>query len=165
MLFRSVGSKIDPNDWGEPGGGAPPPAEVINQRVLEQARAGKGHIVLLHDGGGDRSHTVAALAEIIDRLRAEGFELVPVSALLGQTRAQVMPQLKPNEQWLARADAFIFNLYHWLRLGIAGIFVAGIALVSARTLIIGLLALIEKRSAGPVAQPGFRPRVSVLIPA
>ncbi len=160
-----IGSKIDPHDWGEPGGKAPPPAEVIVNRVLEQAQGEKGNIVLLHDGGGNRSRTVAALPEIIDRLRAAGFELVPVSALLGQTRAQVMPLLNRNERWLARADAFIFDLYHWLRLGIVVVFVVGIALVSGRTVIIGLLALIEKRRQGPPERPDFRPRVSVLIPA
>ncbi len=162
-----VGSKIDPHDWGEGGGQPPPPAEVIVARVLEQALTGKGHIILLHDGGGDRSRTVAALPEVIDGLRTQGFELVPVSALLGQTRAQVMPLLNRDERWLAHADAFIFNLYHWLRLGIAGVFVIGIVLVSARTLIIGVLAVIEKRRSRGFGseKPWFRPRVSVLIPA
>ncbi len=159
-----VGSKIDPHDWGELGG-HPPPVGTIVTRVLEQARAGKGNIVLLHDGGGNRSATVAALPEIIDQLRATGFDLVGVSALLGQTRAEIMPQLNRDEQWLARADAFIFDLYHWLRLAIAYVFVAGIGLVSARALIIGLLALVEKMRPAPTEHPEFCPRVSVLIPA
>ena len=48
--------------------------DVIVQRVLEQARmANGGNIVLMHDGGGDRSQTVAALPKIIDGLRAQGF--------------------------------------------------------------------------------------------
>jgi cellulose synthase/poly-beta-1,6-N-acetylglucosamine synthase-like glycosyltransferase/peptidoglycan/xylan/chitin deacetylase (PgdA/CDA1 family)/spore germination protein YaaH len=160
-----VGSKIDPHDWGEAGGQPPPPAEEIVRRVVGQALAGKGHIILLHDGGGDRSHTVAALPQIIEGLRAQGFELVSVSALLGQTRAQVMPPLDRDERWLARVDAFIFNLYHWLRLGIAGIFIVGIALAIMRTVFIGLLALIEKMRPGPSDGSGFRARVSVLIPA
>ncbi len=163
--YLIIGSKIDPHDWGEPGGKAPPPPEVIANRVVAQAESAQGNIVLLHDGGGDRSHTVAALPEIIDRLRSEGFELVPVSVLLGQTRAQVMPELNRNERWLARVAAFIFDLSNWLRLGIVGVFVAGIALVSARTLIIGLLALIEKMRPSPAARPAYRPRASVLIPA
>jgi len=163
MGYIIVGSRIDPHDWGEPGGGPPPPAKRIVERVLEQA--GSGNIVLLHDGGGERSRTVAALPEIIDRLRAAGYELVPVSELVGRTRAQVMPQLDRDERWLARADFFIFMLYPWLRLGIAGVFVIGIALVSGRALIVGLLALVEKLRPAPADHPEFRPPVSVLIPA
>jgi len=160
-----VGSKIDPHDWGEAGGMAPPPAATIVSRVLEQVRAGKGNVMLLHDGGGDRSHTVAALPAIIDGLRAEGYEFVSLSSLLGQSRAVTMPALDPGEQWLARADAFVFDLYHWLRLGIAGVFLAGIGLVSLRALVIGLLALVEKMRPSRTDGAEYQPQVSVLIPA
>ncbi len=40
----------------------------------------RGSIILMHDGGGDRSATVAALPVLIDALRARGYEIVPVSA-------------------------------------------------------------------------------------
>jgi len=163
MGYMLVGAQIDPHDWGGPGGGLPPTPTKIVQSVLEQA--GKGSVVLLHDGGGERSATVVALPQIIDRLRAAGYQLVPVSELVGQTRAQVMPPLTRDERWVARADAFVFLLYHLLRLGIAWIFVLGIALVSGRALIIGMLALIEKLRPGPADHPEFRPLVSVLIPA
>ena len=45
-------------------------------RVLAAARPGA--IVLLHDGGGDRSATVAALSAIIDGLRRLGLTLTVV---------------------------------------------------------------------------------------
>ena len=135
------------------------------QRVLEQTKANDGNIILLHDGGGDRSHTVAALPQIIDGLRAKGYEFVSVSDLLGQTRAQVMPSLTYREWLLVRADAFIFEVFRWLRSGIAFIFVAGILLVGGRALIIGLLALIEKLRPEPPDHPEYQPEVSVLIPA
>ena len=41
-----------------------------------------GAIILMHDGGGDRSQTVAALPRIIVRLRQRGFRLVTVSQLI-----------------------------------------------------------------------------------
>ena len=50
-----------------------------------------GNIILLHDGGGNREATVQALPQIIERLRAEGFKIVPVEELMGKTRADVMP--------------------------------------------------------------------------
>jgi peptidoglycan-N-acetylglucosamine deacetylase len=166
MGYIIVGARIDPHDWGEADGGAPPPTETIVQRVLTDAQNGKGwNIVLLHDGGGDRSHTVAALPQIIDGLRSKGFRFVSVSELLGQSRAQLMPPLTTKEWLLARADAFIFDVFRWFRTGIAFIFMAGILLVSGRALVIGLLALVEKLRPAPKDNPDYQPEVSVLIPA
>jgi len=169
MGYLIVGSRIDPDDWGEPNGKPPAPPDVLVQRVADQMAASQnginGNIILLHDGGGDRSHTIQALPMIIDRLRAKGYQFVAVSELLGQTRAQVLPLLKPEERLFARADGFIFDLYRYLRFGIASIFIAGIVLVSGRALIIGLLALVEKLRPEPADHPEYRPRVSVLIPA
>jgi len=165
MGYMLVGGQIDPHDWGEANGTLPPPAQMIVERVLSQAEAGQGNIVLLHDGGGNRSQTVAALSEIIDGLRERGFQLVTVSELIDQTRAQVMLPLSTRERLVAEADGFVFDLFHVFRLGIALAFLAGIFLVSARALFIGLLALIEKFRPAPPQWAEFHPMVSVLIPA
>jgi peptidoglycan/xylan/chitin deacetylase (PgdA/CDA1 family) len=46
-------------------------------------RAAKpGGIVLMHDGGGDRSHTVKALPEIISKFRKQGYKFVTIPELL-----------------------------------------------------------------------------------
>ena len=165
MGYVIIGARIDPHDWGEVNGGPPPSPDTIVERVMADTAKGKGNILLLHDGGGDRSHTVAALPQIIDGLRAKGYEFVSVSSLLGETRAQLMPPLSHEEWLLARADAFIFDLFRWFRTGIAFIFMAGILLVSGRALIIGLLALIEKLRPAPADHPDYQPTVTVLIPA
>ncbi len=165
MGYIIVGARVDPHDWGELNGGPPPLADTIVERVLADAEANKGNIILLHDGGGDRSHTVEALPRIIDALRAKGYEFVSVSDLLGQTRSQVMPALTHKEWLMVRVDAFIFDVYRWLRSSIAFIFIAGILLVSGRALIIGLLALAEKLRPAPADHPDYQPEVSVLIPA
>jgi cellulose synthase/poly-beta-1,6-N-acetylglucosamine synthase-like glycosyltransferase/spore germination protein YaaH/peptidoglycan/xylan/chitin deacetylase (PgdA/CDA1 family) len=165
MGYIIVGARIDPHDWGEPNGGLPPPADTIVQRVIADASAGKGNIVLMHDGGGDRSHTVEALPRVIDGLRAKGFEFVSVPSLLNQTRAQMMMPLSHEEWLLARADAFIFDVFRIFRSAIGFIFIAGILLVSGRALVIGLLALAEKLRPSPPDRPGYQPTVSVLIPA
>jgi peptidoglycan/xylan/chitin deacetylase (PgdA/CDA1 family) len=41
-----------------------------------------GGIVLMHDGGGDRSHTIKALPEIISKFRKQGYEFVTIPELL-----------------------------------------------------------------------------------
>jgi peptidoglycan/xylan/chitin deacetylase (PgdA/CDA1 family) len=69
---------VDPSDWARPG-----PA-VIAGRVLTQARPGT--IVLLHDGGGDRSQTVAALPLVIEGLLDRGFRFAHAGAFLPAAR-------------------------------------------------------------------------------
>src|SRR5205807_383161 len=106
-----------------------------------------------------------ALPQLIDALRAEGYEFVSVPELIGKTRAQVMLPLSPQEQFEARADGFIFGIYHWFWVAITVTFILGIVLVGGRTLIIGILAFIEKLRPD---RPDIReplPGVTVLIPA
>ena len=68
---RTVLWSVDPTDW-QPG----VTSDQLVQRVLAAARPGA--IVLLHDGGGNRSATVAALPAIIDGLRRLGLTLTVV---------------------------------------------------------------------------------------
>ncbi len=63
-----LGWSVDTNDWRKPGAGA------ISDSVLSQVHPGA--VVLLHDGGGDRSQTVAALPDIIDGLVELGYTFV-----------------------------------------------------------------------------------------
>lgn len=65
---------VDSQDWSY----RRPPALV--ERVVKDAMPGR--IVLLHDGGGDRSKTVEALPEIIAQLKKRGYKLVTVPELM-----------------------------------------------------------------------------------
>jgi peptidoglycan/xylan/chitin deacetylase (PgdA/CDA1 family) len=56
---------VDPRDWARPG------TSAIVQIILNHAR--HRNIVLMHDGGGDRSQTVAALAKVLPTLKARGY--------------------------------------------------------------------------------------------
>ena len=69
LNYLVVLENIDPQDWAKPG------ADVILQRVKQQRR--DGSIILLHDAGGDRSQTVAALPRILDWLHTRGDTVVP----------------------------------------------------------------------------------------
>jgi peptidoglycan-N-acetylglucosamine deacetylase len=63
--MRLVEWDVDTYDWRRPGAG------VIAGRVLSGARSGA--VVLLHDGGGNRDQTVAALEQVLPSLSARGF--------------------------------------------------------------------------------------------
>jgi peptidoglycan/xylan/chitin deacetylase (PgdA/CDA1 family) len=68
LHLRRLGWDVDPRDWTRP------PARQITARVVRHAHP---HcVVLMHDGGGDRSHTATSLDATIKRLRAHGFRFV-----------------------------------------------------------------------------------------
>jgi peptidoglycan/xylan/chitin deacetylase (PgdA/CDA1 family) len=73
--MRTVTWDVDPSDWSNPGSG------TVYGRVVEGVQPGS--IVVMHDGGGDRGGTLAALPSIIDTLRARGYGFATVSELLG----------------------------------------------------------------------------------
>ncbi len=69
-VIRSTGAKVviwtvDPVDWARPGSG------VIASRVINRVRPGS--VVLMHDGGGPRAQTVAALGQILPSLQRQGY--------------------------------------------------------------------------------------------
>jgi peptidoglycan/xylan/chitin deacetylase (PgdA/CDA1 family) len=77
-IIESMGYKttlwtVDTNDWAEPG------TNAIIQAALSGA-TDQG-IILMHDAGGNRSQTVAALDDIIVGLQAAGYELVTLNQI------------------------------------------------------------------------------------
>jgi peptidoglycan/xylan/chitin deacetylase (PgdA/CDA1 family) len=65
---------VDTSDYRQPG-----VAAIVHTAV---SGARPGAIILMHDAGGNRSETVAALPQIIHALKARGYKLVTVPKLL-----------------------------------------------------------------------------------
>ncbi len=190
--YTTVGAKLDPHDWQlESAAPSPcdPAATPATQPVTHRRTAAEltcavlnnlppctadnqqrcGNIILLHDGGGDRTETLKALPMIIEGVRARGFKIVPVSALLRKTRAEVMPAISPNERWSAWVDSFGFWIFGAVLAAIVVVFFAGDALMSARLFLIGALATFDRlRKRTPAwkeASQRYRSAVAILIPA
>jgi cellulose synthase/poly-beta-1,6-N-acetylglucosamine synthase-like glycosyltransferase len=164
-----IGNKIDTDDWIEHP--RKTPADIA-QSVLEQLQTMKtkpqfrGSIILMHDGGGDRSATVAALPYLIDTLRAHGYKFVPVSGLLGKTTAEVMPPLTFWQHVRALPDSIAFSALDIVGNFIFIVFFVGDILMSARLIIVGLFAVIDRfRRPHSEASASYNPRVAVLVPA
>jgi cellulose synthase/poly-beta-1,6-N-acetylglucosamine synthase-like glycosyltransferase/peptidoglycan/xylan/chitin deacetylase (PgdA/CDA1 family)/spore germination protein YaaH len=164
-----VGDKIDTDDWDEHPRKSP---QEITDSVFQQMADMdtrpwmRGSIILLHDGGGDRSATVMALPVLIDALRAHGYKIVPVSELMGKTRAEVMPPLSKDQRWEARVDSIAFFVWAFFNHFVIAVFFVGDILMSARLIIIGVFAVIDRfRKRKNFAGPDYAPRVAVLIPA
>jgi peptidoglycan/xylan/chitin deacetylase (PgdA/CDA1 family) len=79
---------IDTNDFAQPG------VKKIVSSVLEGAKPGA--IVLMHDAGGTRTQTVAALPTIIKALRKRGYTFVTVPRLLADDPPLVAAQVPPK---------------------------------------------------------------------
>jgi peptidoglycan-N-acetylglucosamine deacetylase len=171
--YVSVGLHVDSEDWQRPG--VPAIVNNVLSRVLsappvcndESDAQCSRNIVLLHDSGGDRSQTVAALPIIIDALRARGYRFVAVSELAGLTPIQAMPPLSPSDHLAARIDLGLFELLGFSVKALGFLFAAAITLGIGRALILSGLALISawkemRRPRPPIAGDIF---VSVLIPA
>ena len=160
--YTVVGLHVDPNDWQRPG------TDAIVQQVIDQVHAAdserSANIVLLHDGGGERSQTVAALPRIIARLRAEGYRFVPVSQLAGLPQNAAMPPVKASDLLAVRVDVAAFVVLATLSALLGWIFYVAISLGLARAVLMTLLAWFQARRGRPTP-PDHQPTVSVIIPA
>ena len=65
MRVTPLDWSVDPRDWSRPG------VAAIVDNIMDNTRTGS--IILEHDGGGNRSETVAALKIVLPRLLDKGF--------------------------------------------------------------------------------------------
>jgi cellulose synthase/poly-beta-1,6-N-acetylglucosamine synthase-like glycosyltransferase/peptidoglycan/xylan/chitin deacetylase (PgdA/CDA1 family) len=149
---------LDGHDWRRPGAAS----------ILRGATPARNHggIVLLHDGGGDRSQTVAALERLVPRLKARGFRFVPVSQLaqlpkdLAEVPAGRWERLRGRLLIATLAVARIVTQALVLLLVLVGV------LTVARALFLLTLARHHSRALQPrTPEPTFARPVSVVVPA
>ncbi len=158
--YITIGQKIDPLDWGRPG------ADEIVNRTVEYASRQSGNIVLLHDGGGNRSQTVEALPRIIDQLRAKGFRFVTIHELLGLSRNEIMPQLAGTNDVIPAVNDVGFSLVRLFNAVMNALFVIGIVLGLARLIAIAVAACWPTRQTPPVGSTvAAALRLAVVVPA
>ena len=157
--YLNVGLHVDTEDWQRPG------AQAIVDTALREVEAGtqerSGNVVLLHDGGGDRAETVAALPALIHALRAHGYRFVPASELAGLSADQVMPKVEGTDLLAVRADVAVFILLAVLSAALSVIFLVAIAVGIARAVTLTALAATDRPTQPPEGKGGL---ISVLIP-
>lgn len=155
--YVGVFTDVDSEDWQRPGVHA----------ILRNAtpRGGHGAVVLMHDAGGDRAQTVAALDRLIPRLQQEGYHFDTVSGATGlagntpaTTKDHIIGQMLLSATGVAN---WIVRALQWILIGVG-------VLVVVRLL---LMLAVARRHArrrhsptwswgAPVAAP-----VSVIVPA
>lgn len=156
LNYLIVLEAIDPEDWARPGA-----AEIVN-RVRQQRHL--GNIVLLHDAGGDRSQTVAALPQILDYLQERGDQIVGLDQLLHMSREDLMPVVKQKEGFPLLVSGIGFEVYRLVAGFLWSFMIVATVMVGLRTVIVAILAARQKRRATP-ENPDFHAPVSVVIAA
>ncbi|MEU9570381.1 bifunctional polysaccharide deacetylase/glycosyltransferase family 2 protein [Streptomyces massasporeus] len=156
--YITVVNDTDSEDWRRPG------AEQIIRNATP--KDGDGAIVLMHDSGGDRSQTVAALDRYVSGLQAKGYRFHTLTGALdapsAHTRVAGLESLK-GEAWVFLVQASE---------NVTGVLVAGLAVVGVLVFgRLGLMLILSVAHARRVRRRGFSwgdpitEPVSVLVPA
>jgi cellulose synthase/poly-beta-1,6-N-acetylglucosamine synthase-like glycosyltransferase/peptidoglycan/xylan/chitin deacetylase (PgdA/CDA1 family) len=149
---------FDGEDWRRPGVGA-----IVSAATPQGSTGG---IVLLHDGGGDRSQTVGALERLIPELRARGFRFVTVSDLAGLPRNEAE---LPEARWgRVRGRLLIGTLAvaRWTTAGLGFLLVAVALLFVGRVfLLFGFARRHVRLVRGRPLEEVQTPPASIVVPA
>lgn len=153
--YLTVLSTQDSEDWRRPG-----TTKVIANSM---PRGTAGQVLLMHDAGGDRSETVAALAKLIPTLKARGFKFATVSDAVGLPQPVHKASLIERGRglaaiWALRVSDGVLTLLTWF------LYAAGaLSVLRAITTVVAARRHAKQRDwswGDPVTEP-----VSVIVPA
>lgn len=158
--YLVVLTSTDTKDWARPG--------VRHIVANAMPRGDRGAIIMLHDGGGNRSETVRALPFIIDRLKARGYRLVTVTA--GLAAANVPPADVPasaGQRLIGTALVLSQQAADHAIAALAVCLVAASVMLIMRLLALMMFARRHRRRMRPQrVPPNWRvPGITVVIPA
>jgi cellulose synthase/poly-beta-1,6-N-acetylglucosamine synthase-like glycosyltransferase/peptidoglycan/xylan/chitin deacetylase (PgdA/CDA1 family) len=129
--YLTVLADADAEDWSRPG-----PQAIVEKAMPSD---GKGAIILMHDGGGNRDQTIEALRILIPRLQQEGYTFATVSAATGLANPIVKAptgQRLRGEAFLlaARGSELVITLLTWalIAVGLLTIVRMGVLVLAAR---------------------------------
>ena len=155
-------ANYDTQDWERPG-----VSTIVSNVLSEPAiKHGIGGIVLMHDAGGNRSQTVAALPKLIAALRARGFRFATVSQMAGLSRSQVEVPASAGQRLRGSVFDAMLALAGFVTIlvdprGDARHDPRGLRMVAALA-----LARVQLRRVRDLPlDPSFAPAVSILVPA
>ncbi|HEX8102614.1 MAG TPA: bifunctional polysaccharide deacetylase/glycosyltransferase family 2 protein, partial [Solirubrobacteraceae bacterium] len=150
---------LDARDWD-------PSRDARAIAAAATPKGREGGFVLMHDGGGDRARTVAALPKLVAALRSRGFELVTASEIAGLSRAQA--ELPATSGQRLRGQLLIGTLAVARTVTDVLTFLLGpiAILMLLRALVMVVLARrhTRRRRALPF-DPAYAPSASILVPA
>lgn len=158
--YLIVFTSLDTRDWAKPGVGS-----IIDAAM---PTGGQGAIIMLHDGGGDRAQTVAALPRVIERLKARGYRFTTVTGALRLAAGDV--PVTSGQRLAGHALIIIQQVAdHGVQALAIGLIAMSVLTVIRLLLMMGFAIAHRRRERrGREAlrgAPPFLPDVSVIIPA
>ena len=151
-------SDLDGEDWRRRG------AAAIARAITP--RGDSGGVVLLHDGGGNRAQTVAALEQVVPRLRARGFRFVRVSELAGLRAADA--ELATGDWSRTKGRVLLRTLAVARRTTdvLAALLIGAAVLFFCRILLLlGFARRHARVTRGRLNAERYEPPVSIVVPA
>jgi cellulose synthase/poly-beta-1,6-N-acetylglucosamine synthase-like glycosyltransferase/peptidoglycan/xylan/chitin deacetylase (PgdA/CDA1 family) len=160
--YLTVLSTVDSRDWRTPG------VRRIVARSMPKGRTGE--ILLMHDAGGDRSQTVAALDKLLPRLTRDGYHVGSVGETTGLIGTN--QPASTGDRWLGFAVIAAFQVSDWVVRVLSWMLVAAGVLAAARGLVLVRAARRHHRHHRRRARRRARRRrdlvvepVSIVVPA
>jgi cellulose synthase/poly-beta-1,6-N-acetylglucosamine synthase-like glycosyltransferase/peptidoglycan/xylan/chitin deacetylase (PgdA/CDA1 family) len=165
--YLTVLATQDTEDWKRPG-----VTKIISNGTLHGTVPGvrvdpkklpQGQVVLMHDSGGDRSQSLAALDKLLTQYQRQGLTVGTVSATTGL--ATPMGKASVRDHWTGLALISALKLSHWLLTAIGWLMIASGVLSVLRAVVSVIAARRHKKGAryawgDPVTEP-----VTVIVPA
>ncbi|MFC9946114.1 glycosyltransferase [Streptomyces pratensis] len=156
--YLTVVNNTDSEDWKRPG------VDAIIERATPEH--GEGAIILMHDSGGDRSQTVAALGKFLPQMQERGYDFTNLTTALGAPSAHT--PVTGFALWKGKAFIGAVEISE----NVTGVLVVGLAVIGVLVMVrFGLMLLLSFLHARKVRRRNFswgepftRP-VSVLVPA
>lgn len=170
--YITVGESMDPEDW-QRGELKNFNADTIFSRVKQEYKRNRdngdsSNIILLHDGGGDRSQTVLATGMIIRYFRARGYTFTTVADLLGKTKDDMMPFASSKDYYKLKINyLWVLMVYYATHLFFA-IFLVFMIISTIRLIILGTLSFLQRKREKSIVynnQVDNYPLVSIIVPA
>ncbi len=148
------GMDVVPKDW------LGLTSDEIANYVIDQVEQGVGNVILLHDGGEDRTASVEALPIIIKELNARGYVFKSIADVLGVEKTELMPEVSGAQPIF---DRISFAFASSTTSGLVIVFWVVLLIGLFRSLTILSLALLRRRHKASVT--GSYPKIAVVIPA
>ncbi len=158
--YLVVSESIDPLDWKKD-----ITTDDILKRIIEKNDLGYGHIVLLHDAGGERDSTIKALPRIIRHFKNQGYEFVTIADLMGKSRAEIMPSLVKTQKPLIQVYRAIASFIAGLNDTLKGIFYIAMVFGTFRMFFVLYFALKQFKVEKNLVETNYAPPLSIIVPA
>ncbi|MEW2351120.1 glycosyltransferase [Streptomyces sp. NPDC006684] len=157
--YLTVVNNDDSEDWQRPGVGT-----IIANATPK--KEGEGAVVLMHDSGGNRAQTVAALDRYLPELQDKGYTFANLTEALGAPSA--LAPVSGPDLWKGRAWVWLVAASD----SVTGVLVAGLAVTGSLVIArFGLMLLLSFAHARRTRRRGFAwgvpvtEPVTVLVPA